>query len=91
MKQNLRKIFSPLLRKFEAGDQPFSYKPSHRIILLVMSAIFAGLGTAVFFVAPGDDLSYLLPVILFVGGGVLGILIGLLGNDRAVAKIWGSR
>jgi len=37
-----------------------------------------------------DDIGYLIPVVFFGGAGILCLLIGLLGNDRAVAKIWGS-
>ncbi len=91
MKQTLQKLFSPVLSRFESGDQAYSYKSSHRTILLVMSALFCGLASAVILVAPGQELSYLIPVFVFGGGGLLGLVIGFLGNDRAVAKIWGSR
>jgi len=91
VKQLLQKLFSPLLSRFEAGDQAYAYKPSHRMILLLMSTMFCGLAIAVIFVAPGQELSYLIPVFVFGGGGLLGLIIGFLGNDRAVAKIWGSR
>jgi len=37
-----------------------------------------------------NDIGYLIPVVFFGGAGILCLLIGLLGNDRAVAKIWGS-
>lgn len=91
MKTLLRKLLSPLLSPLEAGDKPFAYKPSHRIVLFIMSFVFTGLGTAVFFISPGTDLSYLIPVTLFGGGGVIGILLVLLAKDRAIAKIWGNR
>lgn len=91
MKQSLQKLFSPLLSRFEAGDQAYAYKPSHRMILLLMSAMFCSLAIAVLFVAHGQALSYLIPVLVFGGGGLFGLVIGFLGNDRAVAKIWGSR
>ena len=90
MKHALQKLFSPLLGRLESGDKPFLYKPSHRIILLIMSVVFFGLGIAVFFIAPGKELSYLIPVILFGGGGLLGFVVGFLGSNRAVAKVWGS-
>ena len=34
---------------------------------------------------------YLLPVLLFGGAGSIGLVVGCLGTDRAVAKIWGSK
>lgn len=56
-----------------------------------MGCLFSGLATLVFWFAQGEDPGYLLPVFIFGGGGLLSLLIGLVGNDRAVAKIWGSR
>ena len=91
MKQILRIIFSPILNIFESGTKPFVYKSSHRTILIFMGCLFAGLATLVFWFAQGKDPGYLLPVFIFGGGGLLSLLIGLVGNDRAVAKIWGSR
>ncbi len=92
MKQILRTLFSPILNLFESGtEEPFTYKPSHRVILIAMGAIFSGLATLVFFVAQGEELGYLLPVLIFGGIGLVSLLVGLIGTDRAVAKIWGSR
>ena len=91
MKTMLRTIFKPILNIFESGNERFTYKSSHRKILIFMGCIFSGLAIAVFVFLPGDDLGYLLPVIVFGGGGVLSLLVGFIGNDRAVAKIWGSR
>ncbi|MEE9303218.1 MAG: hypothetical protein V3U84_05470 [Thiotrichaceae bacterium] len=89
MKSLLRRIFSPLLNIFESGAEPFSYKPSYRTILLFMGVLFSGLATLVFWFAWGQDPGYLLPVVIFGGIGFISLLIGLLGDDRAVAKIWG--
>ncbi len=92
MKQILRTLFSPILNLFESGtEESFIYKPSHRVILNAMGAIFSGLATLVFFVAQGEELGYLLPVLIFGGIGLVSLLVGLIGTDRAVAKIWGSR
>lgn len=91
MKQILRKIFSPVLNIFESGEEPFAYKPSHRTILIIMGGLFSGLATLVFFLAQGKDPGYLFPVLIFGGAGLLSLLIGFLGTDRAVAKLWGSR
>ncbi len=91
MKQQLRKIFSPILNIFESGSDPFAYKPSHRTVLVIMGGLFSGLATLVFFLAQGKDPGYFFPVVIFGGAGLLSLLVGFLGTDRAVAKIWGSR
>jgi len=90
VKQTLRSIFSPILNIFESGTESFAYKPSHRTILIIMGSLFTGLATLVFILALGEDLGYLLPVLVFGGIGLLSLLIGLIGTNRAVAKIWGS-
>lgn len=91
MKQIVRAVFSPLLKIFESGDDEFSYKPSHRIILLVMGVLFSALAMFVLSSAQGQDIGYFLPVLIFGGVGVVSLVIGFVGTDRAVAKIWGSR
>jgi len=90
MKSLLRNIFSPVLNIFESGSEEYLYKPSHRTILIVMGVLFTGLASLVFILAAGKDIGYLLPVLVFGGAGLLSLLIGFLGNERAVAKIWGS-
>lgn len=91
VKKKLRTLFSPILGIFESGTEPFVYKSSHRTILVFMGVLFFGLATLVFFLAQGADAGYLLPVLIFGGGGIICLLIGLIGTNRAVAKIWGSR
>ncbi len=91
MKSLLRKLFSPVLNPLERGETPYVYKPSHRVILIVMSSMFIGLATLVYWLMPDGNFDYLLPIIVFGGCGVLGMIIGCLGQDRAVARIWGSR
>ncbi len=91
MKAIFRKLFFPVLNYFESGTEAYIYKTSHRTILLFIGILFSGLATAVFFVAQGKDLGYLLPVIIFGLVGLVSLIVGLFGNERAVAKIWGSR
>ena len=76
---------------FESGHEPFVYKPSHRLILLAMGSLFTALAALVLWFAIGNDPAYLLPVVIFGGAGMLSLLIALVGTDRAVATIWGSR
>ena len=91
MKQHLRTLFSPILNILESGADPYAYKPSHRKILIFMGSLFTGLAGAVLWLAQGQDPGYLLPVAIFGVGGLLSLVVGILGTDRAVAKIWGSR
>lgn len=90
MKQILRTLFSPILNIFESGSEEYVYKPSHRKILIFFGCLFSGLALLVFFIAQNQALGYLFPVLIFGGAGLLSLLIGLIGSDRAVAKIWGS-
>ncbi len=92
MKSLLRKIFSPILKPLEAGTDDYAYKPSHRTILIALGVLFTFLASVVlFFTQYTDDLGYFFPVIIFGGSGALSMIVGLLGTNRAIAKIWGSR
>lgn len=92
MKQILRTLFSPVLNVFEKGTDPYSYKPMHRKILIVVSILFLSLAMLVLYLMPVDaDTGYLLPVVVFSTVAVVGLVVGLLGTDRAVSRIWGNR
>ena len=85
----LRTVFKPLLAPLERGDDAYLYKKSHRVVLIVVSALFLFLATLSLILAPSVD--YLFPVLIFGGAGLYGLLIGTLGEDIAVARLWGSR
>ncbi len=92
MKQILRKIFAPVLTIFESGNEPYAIKPLSRKILIVISVLFSGLAGIVLYLMPEKaDVAYFLPVVIFGGIALVGFIVGFLGTDRAVAKIWGSR
>ncbi len=92
MKNQLRNLFAPLLNPLEAGNEPYNYKPSHRTILLAIAALFSLLATLVcVFSSGGESYGYLIPVVVFGGVASVGLIVGLLGSDRAVAKIWGNK
>ena len=91
LKIALRKVCSPLLTPLEAGEENYSTRPSHRIVLNVIGILFSLLATIVCIVSPKENLSFLIPAIVFYGTGVTALIVGLLGTDRAVAKIWGSK
>ena len=91
MKAALRILFRPLLNPLEKTEGKFVYKPSHRVILLVMSSLFIFLASLSWFLSPDGALEYLFPVLVFGGAGLIGVIVGTLGEDVAVARLWGSR
>lgn len=92
MKDQLRKLASPLLNLFERGNQPYHAKPVNRTILIATSLLFLGLSVAIAWVALGQgQRSYFIPALVFGAVAVVGLIVGFLGNDRAVAKIWGNK
>ena len=92
MKKILRKLFSPILNIFEAGNEPYAYKPLNRKILLVIGVLFLFLMTAVAYLSlDKGEPGYLIPVIVFSAISLVTLVVGLLGNERAVSKIWGNR
>ena len=92
MKATLRKLLWFILQYFEQGDEPYKYKPLNRQILNIVGALFCFLSAATIYVGIDEDgLGFLVPAIVFFGVGFVCLTIGLLGSDRAVAKIWGNR
>lgn len=92
MKNTLRKIFSPILNLFEQGDGPYVYKSMSRKILIAMGLMFAGIATVVIlYIIHNKAYGYALPAIVFSTVALVSIIVGALGNERAVAKIWGNK
>lgn len=94
MKSSLRALFSPILNAFESGTDPYQYKPSQRTILLAVSSLFTILIIAICvfsFKAGGEGYGFLIPVVVFSAVALVGFVVGFLGNERAVAKIWGNK
>lgn len=89
MREVIRSIFSPILKPLESGDEPYVYKRSHRVILVTVSGLFATLASLSFFLAPSVD--YLFPVVVFGAASICGLVVGTVGKDIAVARIWGSK
>ncbi|MEM8498051.1 MAG: hypothetical protein AAF542_08505 [Pseudomonadota bacterium] len=92
MKTRLRKIFAPILDPFETGDSSYSFKSSHRSTLIVVGILFIvlsliSLASAIY----SAQLAALLPFLVFFGAGAVCAIVGFLGTDQAVAKIWGSK
>lgn len=92
MKNFFRRLCAPILNPLEKGDEPYSYNPLNRKILIFISILFLALAMLVaYFSYSQKQPGYLLPVIVFTLIASIGLIVGLLGNDRAVTKIWGSR
>ncbi|WP_028672420.1 hypothetical protein [Saccharospirillum impatiens] len=92
MKAALRNLFQPLLRVFESGEGEYRYEQSHRKILLAVGVLFLFLSAVSAALAlASSQWGGLAPVLVFFLIGLVCEVIGLLGNDRAVAKIWGNK
>lgn len=92
MKATLVKLCWPILKFFETESAPTNYKPSHRVILIVVGAMFVSLSIASgVFTISGGMLGGLIPVIVFFTIGLVAIVVGALGSDNAVSKIWGTK
>ncbi len=92
MKDLLRRLFGFLLVPLERGTEDYRYQPMHRSVLVAMGLVFLGLSLGVAWVAFGQQAwSYLAAALIFGPIGLLGLIVGTLGNDRAVSKIWGNK
>jgi UDP-N-acetylmuramyl pentapeptide phosphotransferase/UDP-N-acetylglucosamine-1-phosphate transferase len=92
MKLVFRKIFSPILNYFEASEGEFNYRKSHRTILIIVGGLFLFLSSLSALMAMNAaQFGAFIPIVIFFIAGVVCIVVGSLGNDRAVATIWGSK
>ena len=92
MRDKLRQIFRPVLKIFESGEGDFEYRESYRTILLAVGGLFSMLGLGSFYLSiVAATYSGLVPGVIFLTLGVVCLIVALLGNDRAVAKIWRNR
>lgn len=92
MKQRLRQLFSFILKPMESGEVGPNYKDSHRTVLNVVGIMFLVLATvsAIALLYTGKT-GALIPVLVFLGIGGLSLIVGALGSDAAVSKMWGNR
>ncbi len=92
MKEFLRKICSPILSPFESGDDNYAYRPSHRKILIVVGALFLVLAMGALAATLVAELyGGLIPVVVFLAVGLVCEVVGALGSDKAVARMWKSK
>jgi len=92
MKTLLQTLFTPILKPFEQGGDPDCYRNSHRIVLNVVGLMFLVLSISTGKAAMlSDDIGFFIPVVVFFLLGFVSLIVGLLGSNGAVAKIWGNR
>ncbi|MAT52275.1 MAG: hypothetical protein CMK32_13945 [Porticoccaceae bacterium] len=92
MKETLRKLCKPILAPFESGEGPYTYTRLNRSVLIALGGLFGILAIAVIAVGSrGQGWGFLLPGVVFGGVALVCLIIGFLGNDRAVSRIWGRR
>lgn len=92
MKQTLRTVFQPILRPFESGEGEYRYDQSRRTILLAVGVLFLFLsGVSAVLVLSSSQWGGLAPVVVFFLLGLVCEVVGFLGTDRAVAKMWGNK
>jgi hypothetical protein len=92
MKMGLRRLFSPILNYFEAGEGEFAYRKSHRTALIGAGVLFIILSLVSLWAALNTAQSgAFIPLVVFFTASLVCLVVGCLGNERAVATIWGSK
>ena len=92
MKAILIKLFWPILKFFETDVEPAGYKQSHRIILIVMGGLFMVLATGSALSSyTANEMGGLIPAVVFFLVSLTAVVVGTLGSNGAVSKIWGNK
>jgi hypothetical protein len=92
MKESMRKLCHPVLRMFESGEGEYDYKPSHRTILIVLGGLCLVIASvSLIMTLKTGEVAGFIPIILFFLTGLVCEVVGWLGSDRAVARIWKRR
>jgi hypothetical protein len=92
MKNRLTKICWPILKLFETDVVADNFKRSHRIALNVLGGLFILITFASAWAAStSDELAAFIPVVVFFCIGSVAVIVGALGSNGAVCKIWGTK
>ena len=89
MTEVLRKLCSPVLGMFESGEGDFDYKSSHRTILIVLGLLCLVIASvSLTMTLMTGEAAGIIPIMVFLLMGLVCEIVGFLGSDRAVARIW---
>lgn len=92
MKNTLKSLFSPILNIFENNNDEFIYRSLNRKIVLFISIVFSFLAFALpAYMPPLIEMGYWFVMLVFGTLSFVGLIVGILGSDKAVAKLLGSR
>lgn len=92
MKNLAKKIFAPLLNIFEKNNEDFVYRALNRKIVLFISSVFFVLAFGLPAYMPQlIEMGFWFVMLVFGALSMVGLVVGLLGSDKAVAKLLGSR
>ena len=87
----MKALFAPILNLFEKGDGPYQYKSSYRTVLIAVGCLFSILAAGLIAVViQTAELAALLPLAIFLSAAAVCLVVGFLGSDRAVARVWGK-
>ena len=92
MKNTIRNIFSPILNIFEKNNDDFVCRTLNRKIVLFISSVFFLLAFGLPYYMPQlIEMGYWFVMFIFGGLSSVGLIVGIFGSDKAVAKLLGSR
>lgn len=92
MKNILKTVFAPILNIFEKNNDEFVHRSLNRKIVLFISSVFLILAFGLpAFMPQLINMGYWFVMLVFGTLSLVGLIVGLLGSDKAVAKLLGSR
>lgn len=92
MKDQLRRLFHPLLKRFENTSDEYILTPTNRKVTLFIGVTFTIIAIVIPIISGLENWAGLLiPVSVFGVIGLASVIVGCLGSDHAVAKLLGNR
>jgi uncharacterized membrane protein len=90
--EGMKKLFAPILNYFESGSDEYTYRKSHRKVLVVLGFLFLLLSGGVLYAAVvSHQLGGLIPTAVFFLASLVCLVVAFYGSDQAVARIWKNR
>lgn len=88
----MKELFAPILNYFESGSDEYTYRKSHRKVLVVLGFLFLLLSGGVLYAAVvSHQLGGLIPTAVFFLASLVCLVVAFYGSDQAVARIWKNR